>query len=104
MFEVEFSDEATDDLSRLFEAILNRELNSATGDLSLPGQVISTIQSSIELLKRSPFSCRKAGDDPLLRELIIDFGRTGYVALFKILNRQRVVVLAIRHQLEDDYH
>lgn len=106
MFEVEFSREAKDDLARLFDAVLDRELNSATGDLNLPGQAIAAIQTSVAFLKQSPFSCRKAGDgaDPLLRELIIDFGRTGYVALFKIINHQRVVILALRHQLEDDFH
>lgn len=106
MFEVEFSQEAKEDLSRLFDAILDRELNSETGDPSLPAQAIAAIEVSISFLKHSPFSCRKAGEglDPLLRELIIDFGRTGYVALFKIMDRRRVLILALRHQLEDDYH
>jgi len=39
-----------------------------------------------------------------LRELIIAFGRTGYVALFDIVDPTEVVVAAVRHQLEDDYH
>ena len=54
-----------------------------------------------------PFSCRKAlgGDgNPFMRELIIPFGSSGYVALFEIENRQTVTVLAVRHQREEDYH
>ncbi|MEY2844321.1 MAG: hypothetical protein RI920_2358 [Pseudomonadota bacterium] len=106
MFEVRFSDEAREDLARLFDALLDRELNSPTGDLSLPGRAIDAIEAALGLLRHSPFSCRKAGDgqDPLLRELLIDFGRTGYVALFKIRDAGRVMVLAVRHQLEDDFH
>ena len=47
---------------------------------------------------------RKAGDAPFLRELIIPFGRTGYVALFEVEDAATVTILAVRHQLEDDYH
>lgn len=56
------------------------------------------------VLKTSPFSCRKAGHSPFLRELIIPFGRTGYVALFEIESANDTVVVAVRHQREDEYH
>jgi hypothetical protein len=36
--------------------------------------------------------------------LIIPFGRSGYVALFEIEGPSDVVVAAVRHQLEEDYH
>jgi hypothetical protein len=39
-----------------------------------------------------------------LRELIIPFGATGYVALFEISDSQTVVIAAVRHQRESDYH
>lgn len=106
MFDVEFSDEAKQDLARLFDALLERELQSDTGDLTLPSKALAAIEASIKFLSHSPFSCRKAdkGQDVLLRELVIGFGRSGYVALFKIIHQQRVLVLAVRHQLEDDYH
>ena len=54
-----------------------------------------------------PVSCRKAlgGDgNPFLRELIIPFGGSGYVALFEIETRDTVTLLAVRHQREEDYH
>jgi hypothetical protein len=38
------------------------------------------------------------------RELIIPFGGAGYVALYEIVSESKVVLLAIRHQLEEDYH
>ena len=39
-----------------------------------------------------------------MRELIITFGSMGYVALFEIINETTVVIGAIRHQREEDYH
>jgi len=62
------------------------------------------LRAGIATLQSSPFTCRKAGDSPFLRELIIPFGRSGCVALFEIENDSTVAVIAVRHQLEDDYH
>jgi hypothetical protein len=45
-----------------------------------------------------------AFDDRLERELVIPFGASGYVALFHIIGEREIVVSAIRHQREDDYH
>jgi len=39
-----------------------------------------------------------------LRELVIPFQSAGYVALYEIEGGGVVNVLAIRHQLEDDYY
>ena len=55
-------------------------------------------------LETSPFTCRKACKSPFLRELIISFGHAGYVALFEIVDPNVVVVSAVRHQFEEDYH
>lgn len=38
------------------------------------------------------------------RELIIPFGASGYVALYEIDGPASVLLLAIRHQREEDYH
>lgn len=54
--------------------------------------------------RNSLFTCRKAAQsDPFLRELVISFGASGYVALFEIEDNAIVTILAIRHQREDDY-
>ncbi len=56
-------------------------------------------------LARTPYSFRKAGSSSLRRELIIPFGSAGYVALYEIEpEKEHVIVLAVRHQVEDDYH
>ena len=52
----------------------------------------------------TPFSFRNAAQNPFQRELIIPFGTTGYVALYEIVSVEKVVVLALRHQREEDYH
>ena len=63
------------------------------------------ISQSIEFLREFPFSCRKAVEDnPFLREIVIPFGASGYVALFEIEDSETVTILAIRHQREDDYY
>jgi len=36
--------------------------------------------------------------------MLIPFGRSGYVALFEVESASTVTILAVRHQLEDDYH
>lgn len=101
---VEFSPEAAEDLQRLFEHVLERELKSPSGDLELAERALQAIQNAMEMLALTPFSCRKVGSSPFLRELVIPFGASGYVALFDIVERDRVIVGAVRHQREDDYH
>ena len=103
-FKVRLTRDGEADLDRLFDFLLERELSRDGGDLGLPTQAIAALQSGIATLKASPFTCRKAGQSPFLRELIIPFGRSGYVALFEIEDASNVVVVAVRHQLEDDYH
>jgi plasmid stabilization system protein ParE len=103
-FRVRFTREAQADLERLFDFVLERELARDSGDLALAERALLAIRAGVATLKTSPFTCRKAGQSPFLRELIIPFGRTGYVALFEIEGAADVVVTAVRHQLEDDYH
>jgi plasmid stabilization system protein ParE len=103
-FRVRLTRDAEADLERLFDFLLDRELSRDGGDLSLPEQAIAALRSGIATLKTSPFTCRKAGQSPFLRELIVPFGRSGYVALFEIEGETDVAVLAVRHQREDDYH
>ncbi|MDM0050625.1 type II toxin-antitoxin system RelE/ParE family toxin [Variovorax sp. J22R115] len=102
-FRVQFTQEATEDLERLFDFIVEREL-AHDGDLDVAQQALDAIRQGIETLKWTPFTCRKVGASPFLRELVIPFGHAGYIALFEIVNDRTVVVAAVRHQREDDYH
>lgn len=97
-YRIRFTLEAEEDLLRLFDFLAGKDWRAAE-------RALETIQAGIELLKFSPFSCRKAkSDNSLLRELIIPFGSAGYVALFEIDDARLVTILAVRHQREDDYH
>lgn len=84
--------------------MLERELARDGGDLWLAEQAVAAIRAGFATLSTSPFTCRKTGQSSFLRELIIPFGRSGYVALFEIASPTEVVVVAVRHQREDDHH
>lgn len=103
-YRVLFDPQAADDLERLFEHILERELASSSGDLDVAERAMELIRQGCQLLTHSPFSCRKVGDSSFVRELIISFGASGYVALFEIVDANTVIIGAIRHQHESDYH
>jgi plasmid stabilization system protein ParE len=103
-FRVRLTREAEADLERLFDFVLDREIERDGGNLDLAEQAIDAIRAGFATLQTSPFTCRKAGSSPFLRELIVPFGRSGYVALFEIYGSTDVIVAAVRHQLEDDYH
>jgi plasmid stabilization system protein ParE len=103
-FRVRLTRDAEADLDRLFDFLLDRELNRDGGDLALPSEATAALRAGIATLKTSPFTCRKAAQSPFLRELIVPFGRSGYVALFEIEDVSSVAVLAVRHQLEDNYY
>jgi hypothetical protein len=76
----------------------------ARAGLSLPAQAIAALRSGIAAVKTSPFTCRKAGQGSVLRELLVPFGRSGHVALSEIEDGTNVAVLGVRHQLGEDRH
>lgn len=97
-YSVRFTAGAEEDLLRLYDFLLPHSIPAAE-------RALAAIRAGIELLRFSPFSCRKAATrNSLLRELIIPFGATGYVALFEIEPPDIVTILAVRHQREDDYN
>lgn len=105
-YQVRYTAAAEDDLQRLFDFLLEHDMVTAR-------RALAAIRKSMELLENFPFTCRKAqtgqllgsmSNSPFLRELVISFGASGYVALFEIENDTLVTVIAVRHQRENDYH
>lgn len=97
-YRVRISRAAQADLERLFDFL-------AAGDYATAQHARVAIEKGYDFISAMPFACRKADDDtPFLRELLIPFGRAGYVALFEIDDNETVTVLAVRHQREEDYH
>lgn len=101
-FGVVYSTAARADLVRLYGFLVDRA--TTVEDLDLAERALGTITNSVDRLSESPFIYRKAGSSPFLRELIVPFGAAGFVALFEIEGVATVTILAVRHQLEDDYH
>ena len=102
-FNVRFSAGADEDLGRLFDFLIDRA--QTVEDLDLAQLAINAIRTTaVAQLATTPSSFRKAGRSTSRRELIIPFGATGYVALYEIEGPSSVVVLAVRHQREEDYH
>ncbi len=103
VFKVRYTAAARDDLLRLFDFLLERVQTIEEFDAAQ--DAIDALRAAVQNhLSRTPFIYRKAGDSAFLRELIIPFGRSGYVALYEIEGADTVNILAVRHQREDDYH
>jgi len=97
-FQLRFTLEAKEDLERLYFFLVENDVKAAE-------KALITIEKAWELLESFPFACRKVeSDNPFLREFLISFGNSGYVALFEIEESDVITVLAVRHQREDDYH
>ncbi|MGF6971838.1 type II toxin-antitoxin system RelE/ParE family toxin [Paraburkholderia sp. CNPSo 3155] len=113
-FRVRYAASARDDLKRLYGFLVRRDVAAAE-------RALEAIRRAVEVLRDFPFTCRKVDDaNPFLRELVISFGNSGYVALFEIEGEQEgaavqdeadeqdepvryVSILAVRHQREDDW-
>lgn len=95
MATVVYSRTAIQHLERAFAFLLRRDPAAAVS-------AASAIRGAIEMLAAHPLVGRCVHGD--LRELVISYGRTGYVALYRFLPlRDEVRVLAIRHQREIGY-
>lgn len=100
-YRIRYTEDARLDLIRLHDFVLE----ISDGNFQLADRALDAIERGICLLEQSPFSCRKTTpEDPLLRELLIPFGASGYLALFKISDAGTITIISVRHQREDDYH
>ena len=60
------------------------------------------IESAVNMLATHPLVVRRVEAD--LRELVISFGATGYIALYRfVVQEDTVRILALRHQREIGY-
>ncbi|MBT2326919.1 type II toxin-antitoxin system RelE/ParE family toxin [Variovorax paradoxus] len=101
-YAVTLTHEALEDLLPLEDFLVESALQQ--GDFDLPRPAVAAIRREFRILETNPFTCRIADADRLERELVIPFGASGYVALFRIISDREVAVAAIRHQREDDCH
>jgi plasmid stabilization system protein ParE len=90
--EVVYSARAVEHIERAFQFLRDKN----------PGAVVhavTAIQSAVDTLAAHPLIGRRVEGE--LRELVISYGQTGYVAFYRhVIARDEVRVLAIRHQRE----
>ena len=95
MAEVVYSRRAFSDLERLADFLVRDAPKAVSA-------AIEVIRDGIEILERHPLVGRPCEEG--LRELLISYGKSGYVALYSYEQRQDVVlILALRHQREAGY-
>jgi plasmid stabilization system protein ParE len=62
-------------------------------------EAVAAIRSAVDHLGCHPILGRRVDGD--IRELVISYGKTGYIALYRfVVARDEVRVLALRHQRE----
>lgn len=103
-FRIVLEPEANADLQRLFRYQLDRA--EYVEDLEVADRALQAIEEAIKALAKVPFLFRRedGSRSPLRRELVVPFGASGYVLKYEIASPTLVVVLAVRHQHEADYH
>ncbi len=95
MAEVVYTRHAFEDLERLTDFLAKSAPEAAV-------TAIDVSREGIAILGRHPLIGRPCEDE--LRELLISYGKSGYVALYSHEKPQDLVlVLAIRHQREAGY-
>ncbi len=92
-----FADGALSDLERIFKFNFGRDAATALDH-------IDKIRSAVLLLDEHPQIARLIGRGSSLRELVISFGKTGYIALYEhSLAESLIRIVAVRHQREAGY-
>ena len=91
------TENAAQGLARCRLFLAEKNLQAAT-------RAAQAIGRQFMLLETNPGIGRPLADHPALRELVIGFGDTGYIALYRHdVELDAVYVLAFRHQKEAGY-
>ena len=95
MAQVIYSARALENLAHSLEFLFAENPSAAVA-------AAEAIESAVNNLTEHPLVGRRVEGD--LRELVISFGATGYIALYRfVVQNDEVRVLALRHQREIGY-
>lgn len=95
MAQVIYTENALANLERAFAFLAEHDPSAAT-------DAAVAIGDAVDVLADHPLIGRRIEGE--IRELIISYGKTGYVALYRFLPEKEVIrILAIRHQRELDF-
>jgi len=84
------------DVQRLYRFLAHKDKASAR-------RAIRKIRAGVKILAYQPQAGRPVEEmEPEFREWLIDFGGSGYVALYHF-DDETVTILAVRHQIEAGY-
>ena len=91
-----WSPPALHDVQRLYRFLAEKNMDAAE-------RAVKSIREGIKVLAYQPGIGRPVEDmEPEFREWLIDFGDSGYIALYRY-DGQTAVILAVRHQREAGY-
>ena len=84
------------DVQRLYRFLAEKNIDAAR-------RAVKTIRQGVKVIAQQPGIGRPADAmEPQYREWLIDFGDSGYIALYRF-DGQTAVILAVRHQKEIGY-
>ena len=90
------SPEALLDIQRLYRFLAAKSPEAAK-------RAVKAIREAVKILASSPEVGRPVAEmDQAFREWLVDFGDSGYIALYRY-DGQTVLILAVRHQSEVGY-
>lgn len=91
-----WSPDALRDVQRLYRFLAAKNIEAAR-------RAVNSIREGVKVIARQPGIGRLAEEmEPEYREWLIDFGDSGYVALYRH-DGKTAVILAVRHQREAGY-
>lgn len=84
------------DVQRLYRFLVPKDADAAQ-------RAVKAIRAGTKMLAHQPHIGRPVEDmEPEFREWLIDFGNSGYVALYRY-DGENIAILAVRHQKEVGY-
>ncbi len=87
---------ALHDVQRLYRFLAEKNTDAAR-------RAVKSIRDGVKVLAQQPAIGRPVEDmEPEFREWLIDFGDSGYIALYRY-DGETAVILAVRHQREAGY-
>lgn len=84
------------DVQRIYRFLAEKNIDAAK-------RAVKVIREGVKIIAQQPGIGRPTEDmEPEYRECLIDFGDSGYVALYRY-SGQAAVIVAVRHQKEAGY-
>lgn len=88
---------ALEDVQRIYRFLATKNIIAAK-------EAVKAIRKSVQTIALQPGAGRPAEHmEPEYREWLIDFGDSGYIALYHYDGQNTAVILAVRHQKEAGY-